>query len=165
MAEPFYAEWYKLKGYIARFFFDWNRKNRKWEWIKNSTKILVYLMKEHFWHILMNEEILKSISSICWYDNWRLNFLPKRHQGWGFEELWILSIGYIRDGSSGLMGSGSLLYWWFFFGLPKTDDFLVYQTQKRVQKPLLWRKNWVTSTGGRHNLVPRLTMEHRGHAT
>ena len=45
-----------------------------------------------------------------------------------------------------------------------TDEFiLVFGPSKteRAPKPLIGCQNWVTSTGGRHNLLHGLTMEHR----
>ena len=45
-------------------------------------------------------------------------------------------------------------YWWIYF-------CLVLHKRKRATKPLLGRQNGVTSTGGRHNLVHRLTTERR----
>ena len=43
-----------------------------------------------------------------------------------------------------------------------TDFFLlVLQKRQRALKPFLGDQNWVTSTGGHHNLVPRLTTERR----
>ena len=45
---------------------------------------------------------------------------------------------------------------------PPLDQYnLFWSYKKRAPKPLLGRQNWVTSTGGRHNLVPGLTTEHR----
>ena len=38
---------------------------------------------------------------------------------------------------------------------------LFWSYQKQVRKQLLGRQNCVSSTGGRHNLVPGLTMERR----
>ena len=45
---------------------------------------------------------------------------------------------------------------------PPLDQYnLFWSYKKRAPKPLLGRRKWVTSTGGRHNLVPGLTTESR----
>ena len=41
---------------------------------------------------------------------------------------------------------------------------LVLQKPKRVPELVLGRQNWVTSTGGRHNLVPGLHLYRQGPA-
>ena len=45
--------------------------------------------------------------------------------------------------------------------LPFDQYNLFWSYKKRAPKPLLGRQNWVTSTGGCHNLVPGLTTERR----
>ena len=50
-----------------------------------------------------------------------------------------------------LFGFIMIIYFW-----------LVLQKPKRAPKPLLGRQNCVTSTGGRHNLVPGLNSYRRG---
>ena len=49
-----------------------------------------------------------------------------------------------------------------FLTIPQPlDQYNLICLTKKTQKPLLGRQNWVTSTGGRHTLVPGLTTERR----